>query len=335
MKHFVLSLLLFIPLAIIAQINADVAHNQAFELAKKGDIQKALDVVKKAEASDKDNAVLLKDIAYYTYLSGDAAKAADYARDIVSKNIADEQVYQILGSSLRRAKKYDESIDAYGQGITKYPKSAILYAELGDTYIDNGDPEQAVAIWEKGTKIDPNISNNYYNLARAYAKNMNPLKAIITGETFINMENKSNRAVEIRNLMLEQYKVLFSNASALNRYLNGKNNFEKKIAESYKKYAMVVSEGITPESLSALRSQFAVDWFQQGNENQFPFALFDRYRVMLKSGIFDAYNRWLFSGYNPSQFRSWGQMNKGQMNEFTRYFNASMLKFPEGGQSYL
>lgn len=334
MKKLLLLLFLFTGYFSQAQINADVAHNQALDLAKKGNYKEALDVLKQASKSAPNEPVLLRDIAYYTFLTGEYDEAIKLGKDLVEKEIADEQAFQILGSSYRMAKKYNESIDVYGQGIAKYPRSAVLYAELGSAYADNEQPEQAIAIWEKGVKIDPNISNNYYHLANAYAKNQNALRALINAEILINMENKTNRTIEMRKLMLEQYRTIFSNASYLNRYFNGRNDFERVIAESYRKFDLVVADGVTPESLSALRGQFIVDWFQQGNDQKFPFTLFDRSRMMLKSGTFDAYNRWLFSSHNPEQFRNWAKMNEGQLNEFTRYFNVSILKFPAGGQNY-
>ncbi len=334
MKKLFLIPALFATLSLSAQTNIDVAKNQAFELARKGDYTKAIDVLTKAEQSAQGNIVLLKDIAYYNYAKGDYDKAIEHGNKLVKRDDADEQVYQILGSAYRNNKKYEESENIYGEGIAKFPKSAVLYAELGTTYADNNKASEAIAVWEKGVKIDPNISNNYYYLAKAFAKNLNPLKSILNAETFVNMENKTQRTVEMRTLLLEQYKTLFSNASYINRYSNGRNEFEKEVADSYRKFAAVVAGGVNAETLSALRGQFIVDWFQQNKDQKFPFALFDRNRQMLRSGIFDAYNRWLFSSMSPEQFRTWGKTNEGQMSEFMRYFNASILKFPEGGQIY-
>lgn len=334
MKKLLIIPALLSALALLAQTNVDVAKNQAFELARKGDYTKAIEVLIKAEQSAPDNIVLTKDIAYYNYLKGDYDKAVEYGNKLIKRDDADEQAYQILGSAYRLAKKYDESENIYGEGIGKFPQSAVLYAELGGVYADNNKLGEAISVWEKGVRIDPNISSNYYFLAKAFAKNLNPLRAILNAETFVNMENKTNRTVEMRTLLLEQYKTLFSNATYINRYSNGKNTFEKAVAESYKKFASVVSGNVNAESLSALRGQFIVDWYQGGKEKDFPFALFDRNRQMLRSGIFDAYNRWLFSSQTPQQFKTWGKTNEGQMSEFMRYFNASILKFPEGGQIY-
>ena len=334
MKKIFLLPFLLLSILTSAQVNVEVAQGQAFDLAKKGDYDKALEVLNKVSESAPNDAALLRDIAYYTYLKGDFDKAIDLGKDLIERDMADEQAFQILGSAYRMAKKYNESIDAYGQGITKYPRSAILYAELGSAYADNAQQDQAISIWEKGIKIDPNISNNYYYLANAYAKNQNALRSLLNAEVFVNMENKTTRTIEMRKLILEQYKTMFSNASYLNKYITGRNDFERALAESYRKFDQVVADGVTPESLAALRGQFIVDWYQQGNDQKFPFALFDRNRMMLKSGTFDAYNRWLFSSYNADQFRNWAKMNEGQLSEFTRYFNVSVLKFPVGGQNY-
>lgn len=311
-----------------AQTNPELVHKEAMNLGVKGDFKKALEILTTAEKANPNSIILLKDIAYLHLLQNNYTTAILYSKKAIEHEEADEQAYQIAGSAYRLAKQFSAGEDVYIKGITAFPKSAILYAELGALLSDNDRPDKAITMWEKGISIDPNISNNYYFLAKAYAKKENPIRAILYAECFINMENKTQRTVEMRKLLLNQYTMLFASRNNFNKYENNnKNNFEKSIISSYAKFINIIEGYINIESLTAVRTQFLIDWFQNNKDKEFPFALFDRSRQMLKSGIYDAYNRWIFSVTNPNIFKSWAKMNEGQIKEFERYFSSSILKF--------
>ena len=64
-------------------------------------------------------------------------------------------------------------------------------------------------------------------------------------------------------------------------------------------------QGVTAETLSAFRTKFILDWFTK-NATRFPFRLYEYHQQLLKSGMFDAYNQWIFgTAGNLPAYENW------------------------------
>ena len=68
-------------------------------------------------------------------------------------------------------------------------------------------------IWEKGIEIDPNYSGNYYNAAQYYFFTQDKVWGLVYGEIFVNLESYSKRTAEMKDLLLEGYKKLFTDSA--------------------------------------------------------------------------------------------------------------------------
>ena len=329
-KLLVLPMLLMGALVSFGQAGVVDAHKQAMDKAKDGDLDKALSIIQTAEQNYPDNLTLLKDEAFINTWKKDYTKAIEVGQKLIANADVDEQSYQILGSAYRADSKYGEAEKVYREAVDKYPDNSLLYAEFGEALKENNKPDQARAAWEKGIEVGPSISSNYYFLTKFYAENKNPLWSVLYGEMFVNFESFSGRTTEIRNLVTDQYTALFTTPSVLQHYIDNGQPFEKAVAGTLQQFQDMVSGGVTPESLFALRGQFIVNWFNSDHAKNFPFKLFDRQQQLLKLGIFEAYNQWLFASYNQSQFNTWGHMHDGLIREFSRFQKASMFKVPKG-----
>lgn len=329
-KILILPFLLLV--AIFAQAQAGVvdAHKQAMDKAKEGNLDKALSIIKDAEITYPNNLSLLKDEAFINTWKKDYANAIEAGKKLVDNAEADEQCFQILGSAYRADSKYEAAEKVYQAGIEKFPQNSLLYAEYGDALKQNGKMAAAKVAWEKGIELNPSISSNYYFLTKFYSEHKNPLWSVIYGEMFANIESFSNRTTEIRSIVMNQYTALFAAPNILQEYITNGQPFEKAVAGTLAQFQDMVSGGVTPESLYALRGQFIVNWFNGDNAKNFPFKLFDRQQQLLKLGIFEAYNQWMFASYNQSQFNSWGHMHDGLIKEFSKFQKASMFKVPKG-----
>lgn len=329
-KLLVLPVLLLGSMIAFGQAGVADAHKQAMDKAKDGDLDKALSIIQAAETNYPDNLSLLKDEAFINTWKKDYVKAIEVGKKLIANPEADEQCYQILGSAYRADSKYPEAERVYKEAVDKYPENSLLYAELGDALKQNNKPELAKAAWEKGVEVGPSISSNYYFLTKFYAENNNPLWSVLYGEMFINFESFSGRTTEIRDTVTGQYAALFETPSILQKYVDNGQPFEKAVASTFQQFQDMVSGGVTPESLFALRGQFIVNWFNSDNAKEFSFKLFDRQQQLLKLGIFEAYNQWLFASYNQSQFNNWGHMHDGLIKEFSKFQKSSMFKVPKG-----
>ena len=180
----------------------------------------------------------------------------------------------------------------YKKALKQFPNSGVLYSEYGDMLAQQNKPDDAIKMWEKGIQADPNNSSNYYYAARYYSSKNRPLWAVIYSETFVNIESLTPRTVEIKDILLSNYRKLLNTASLQTLAQSG-SPFEKAVAGNYLKYTGMYNEELLPEALTAIRARFILDWFA-GSASPFAFRLFDHQRLLLNQGMFDAYNQWLF-----------------------------------------
>ncbi|HEY0299412.1 MAG TPA: tetratricopeptide repeat protein, partial [Arachidicoccus sp.] len=235
-KLFIFPALLFCAIAANAQAGAMDAHNQAMDKAKGGDFDKALSIIKNAEASYPDNQTLLKDEAIFSTMKQDYNGAIIAGKKLVASPDADEQAYQVLGSAYAANSRFGDAERTYEEGIQKFPKSSLLYAEYGRTLSDNNEPKKAAWAWEKGVETNPSISSNYYFLTKYYASHNNPLWSVLYGEIFTNIETFSARTAEIKDSVFRQYNALFATDGVLQNYINSGQPFEKAVASSLQQF---------------------------------------------------------------------------------------------------
>ena len=189
----------------------------------------------------------------------------------------------------------------------------------------------AIRQWEKGMAIDPNYPGNYFHASRYYYFTMDKVWSLIYGEIFVNMESRTTRTVEIKNILLDGYKKLFSDNDMMkNQAVN--NEFVVAFLNTVRKQSAVISVGITPESLTMLRTRFILDW-DAHFAPRFPFRLFEYHRQLLKEGLFEAYNQWLFgSVQNLTAFQTWINTHAETYQQFTTFHQGRVFKM--NGQLY-
>jgi tetratricopeptide (TPR) repeat protein len=304
-------------------------HQTAKTFIRQGDYSNAILVLNKALQSDPNNFEIKKDLAFAYYLHRDYSKALETAKPLTEGANADVQSYQILGMVHKAIEDRKEAEKMYKAALKKFPRSGVMYSEYGEMLWSKKDFTEAVKMWEKGIEVEPNFSGNYYNAAKYYYFSVDKVWGIIYGELFVNLESYSKRTAEIRTLLLDGYKKLFSDAD-MAKNQNTKNEFARAFLESMKKNASVVANGVTPESLSALRTRFILDWYAS-NANRFPFRLFDYHQQLLKAGMFDAYNQWIFGiAKDLSAFQVWTTTHTDEYNKFNTFQKNRVFKLPEG-----
>lgn len=293
---------------------------------RKGDYANAVLVLNRALQQEPKNLELLKDLAFTHYLQRDFVKARDVAKPLPDRPDADVQSFQILGMVYKAIEERKECERLYKAGLKKFPNSGMLYNEYGEMLWTKQD-YNAIKYWEKGIEADPNYSGNYYNAAKHYYLTFDKVWGVIYGEIFLNLESYSKRTAEIKGLVLEGYKKLFSEASLQNKQ-EVKNPFVAAYLNTMARSAQQASKGISPESLTAVRTQFILDWYEKENAN-FPFRLFDYHRQLLKEGMFDAYNQWIFgAAQDLPAFQNWTTTHATSYNQFTTFQKGRVFKLP-------
>ena len=96
------------------------------------------------------------------------------------------------------------------------------------------------------------------------------------------------------------------------------------------KQTSVTASGINTESLSMIRTRFILDWYNSV-QNKYAFRLFEYQQQLLKEGMFDAYNEWLFGPVeNLSAYQNWVSTHSAENKAFTDFQKGRIFKIPKG-----
>ena len=259
----------------------------------------------------------------------DFLKAAAALRPVVDSRDADVQSYQILGMVYKAVDEKKEAERLYRTGLRKFPESGVLYNDYGELQWSKNDYVAASKLWLRGIQTDQNYPGNYYNAARYYYMTEDKVWGLLYGEIFLNLESYSRRTPEIKGMLVEGYKKLFSDVD-ISKNQDNKNDFVKAYLEILKTHSKVIEAGITPDALSALRTRFILSWYDKQSVN-FPFRLFDYHKQLAKAGLFDAYNQWIFgAASNLSTFQQWTATHNEEYGRFTTFQKSRVYKVPEG-----
>lgn len=331
----ILTTRIFQTLVFIAITVQCVAQDSPSKIAKafikQGDYNNAILVLNRALETDQNNMELKKDLAFAYYQHRDFAKSIDVIKPVVENGGADIQSYQILGMVYRATDATRDAERTYKAGLRKYPESGVLFNDYGELLWDRNDFGEASKYWLRGIQRDRNYSGNYYNAARYYYMSQDKVWGLIYGELFLNLESYSKRTPEVKGMLIEGYKKLYSETD-LTKNQDNKNEFVKAYLEIAKEHAHVVDAGITPDALSALRTRFVLSWYDK-KVNDLPFRLFDYHRQLAKAGLFDAYNQWIFGAASDlPAFQQWTATHSEEYNKFVTFQRGRVFKIPEEQQ---
>ncbi len=184
---------------------------------------------------------------------------------------------------------------------------------------------------EKGIREDPSFAGNYYNAALFYYYTKDKAWSLIYGEIFINMESLTERAAAMKELLLNGYKEkLFADADVMKDQDKTKSDFAKAFLQTMGKQSGSANRGITTETLTMIRTRFILDWYKN-YAPKYPFKLFDYQQQLLREGMFEAYNQWLFGTVESLPiYDNWTKTHAESYNKFTAFQKSRIFKMPTG-----
>ncbi len=295
---------------------------------QQGDYANAVLVLNRATQLAPNDIDISKDLALSYYLQKDFNKSLEVISPLLDREDTDDQCYQIAANNYKQLVMLKDCDKLLRRGIKRFPASGAMYNELGELLWAQQDYE-AIKQWEKGIEVDPGFSRNYYNAAKHYHLLGNTIWSLLYGEIFINLEPFTYRTPEIKTIVLEGYKKMFTTAQVTvpDGY---KNNFTTAFVQTMNKQSSVTTSGINPEVLTMIRSRFILDWYNVYGD-KIPFKLFELHRQLLQEGMFDAYNQWLFgSVQNLAAYQNWTVAHSTENDEFVKFQRGRIFKIPVG-----
>ena len=320
-------------ISLLAQDDAKTLHENAKTFMRQGDFDNAIIILTRAVQLDKNDMDIQKDLTMSYYYNRNYEKALEGAKTLVDRSDADVVCYQIAGNVYKALEQVKECEKVYKAGLKKFPDSGPLYSEYGELLWEKKD-FTAIDLWEKGIRIDPSYSGNYYNAAVFYFYTKDKVWSLIYGEIFVNMESLSERGASMKKLLFQGYKEkLFTEANLMAGQEKNKNEFSKAFLDCMNKQSSLASRGISTETLTMIRTRFILEWFDK-YASKFPYKLFDYQRQLLQQGMFNAYNQWLFGTVeNLAAYDDWTKKHDEEYKNFTAFQKTRVFKMP-GGQYY-
>ena len=295
---------------------------------KDGDFSNAVLVLNKAHDQEPNNLSVSKDLALAYFQKADYTKMQLVIKPLLERPDADVEVFQLGGMLNKATGDTKECEKVYKKALKAFPDSGPLLSDYGELLWAKQD-YSAIKLWEHGIQADPSCTGNYYNAAKYYYFTRDKAWSLVYGEMFVNMESYSRRTVEIKSLLLEGFKKVYTDADMMKNQ-DTKNEFVVAFLTALNRQADVAKKGITAETLTMIRTRFILDWFEK-DAAKFPFKLFDYQRQLLKEGSFSAYNQWLFgSVQNVAAFETWTTTHSNEYKQFTASQSGRLFKLPAG-----
>lgn len=329
-KYFLIFLISFSAIVSSAQDDPKKLHETARSFMQTGDFENAIIVLNRALVLDKDNQEMQQDLVMSYYYKRDYAKAVEALKTLLDRDDADVISFQIAGNVYKALEQPKECERVYKKGLKKFPKSGPLYSEYGELLWATKD-YSAITQWEKGIEVDPAYSGNYYNAALYYFYTKDKIWSVLYGEIFVNMESLGERGAAMKELLLKAYKEkLFVDADLMKDEEKNKSEFAKAFLQTMNKEASLASKGLTPEVLTMIRTRFILDWYQT-NAAKFPFRLFDYQQQLIREGMFDAYNQWLFGPVEDlAAYDNWTKTHSEEYTALNNFQKSRIFKMPAG-----
>ncbi len=326
MKKIIFILLAACTSLSAAAQSATELNETASNFVRQGDYANAVLVYNRALQLEPKNIITGKNLAFAYYMQGQNEKALTIIKPVLEDEAADDQCFQIGGNIYKALQQYKECEKMYKKAIRKFPQSGPLYSDFGELLYVLQDKD-AIVQWEAGIEQDPAYGKNYYNASQYYYNTEDNLWSALYGEIFVNMDPFGSNTAEIKNQLLELYKKIFTNPDLLKARKNP-SDFEKTFLSGLQKQSSQAMYGINTSTLTMIRARFILDWFA-GKGSKFPHQLFEMQQELLREGLFDAYNQWLFApAENLSAYQNWINTHQALNKDFVALQKNRQFKMP-------
>lgn len=347
-----IAIILFISVSSVASgqsKNKETAYSkgkEAIKLMDNGEIEKSIKLLEEAKKLDPKNIDYPYEIAYAHYLKKDYKTAIKILEPIKNHADANDRVFQLLGNSYSMNGQREKAINAYEQGLKKFPNSGKLFLELGNVEMFVKEYGKALDFYEKGIYVDPKFPSNYFWAAKIYCGSSEEVWGMIYGEIFMNLERNSKRTAEISKLLFDTYQreieftddssfsVSFSKNNVINiNDLKDPNNFKIPfgvgVYEPTLMLSMLTVNSVNITTLNIIRSTFVDIYFTNGYDKTHPNALFSYQKQVKEAGHFEAYNHWILMKGDETAFAKWQNENKEKWDSFLKWFRENGLKITD------
>ncbi len=200
----VLPLTLLLPFFLSAMDNKpsfDQSLLMGKELYDSGRYESALKEYLYLSKSYPDNGRLLYETALTYYTLKDYSRALTNAQQASELLPGEDKVKTLLGNIFDNLGRSDDALKEYMAAVKTNPKNYSAYYNLGIFYYNNGRYKDAEEAFLSSVNINDDNPSAYYSLGCVYIKLNAADSAKDSFKRFLDLEKKSDRSDEVRNIL--------------------------------------------------------------------------------------------------------------------------------------
>jgi tetratricopeptide (TPR) repeat protein len=144
---------------------------QADEAFQKGELEKALMILREANYSKPYDAEILYKIAYIHYKQGNYQDAIEALEDALKGDDKDPAIYSLMASSYRASNNLPQASKMIQQALALEKENPIYHFNYANILQDLGHREDAIQEYKKVLLIDPSIEAAREEIEKLEKKN--------------------------------------------------------------------------------------------------------------------------------------------------------------------
>ncbi|HXB40917.1 MAG TPA: tetratricopeptide repeat protein [Bacteroidia bacterium] len=179
-------------------INSGDIMEEAFKLSKEKNYNEAITEFLKIDENDTNYMVASIELAN-AYLSARRDSEAVVLADkfLAEKNKYEENFYIVKGSALEDTGKFETAMKAYNEGLVKYPRSYLIYFNIGVSYLRKKDYPNAEKYLQKAVTVNPFHASSHFRLGLAAFQEGKLAPALLSFMFFLQLENTTQRGSDL------------------------------------------------------------------------------------------------------------------------------------------
>lgn len=169
---------------------------QGIELHDQGNYNDAIAKYRMALQIDNNSAIANYELSYTYMVTEKYGEAIKYSRKVIEQNSANlEQAYVVLGTSFDMSGKANKAIDAYEDGLLKFPDSNLLNYNLALTSYNQKDYEKSEKAAIRAILAKPQHGSSHIVLAATMEAKGERVMSLLSTYYFLMLEPNSKRSI--------------------------------------------------------------------------------------------------------------------------------------------
>lgn len=344
LPHFILLLSLHVAASVAfaqpvgAETEARQLAIEARESIAAGEFRSAADKYARAYKLCPKNIDYQMGLAHARYFLQDYPAAMDLCRAAMAGKRAPVEAYQVYGNCQDAQGQSYEALETYRQGLAHFPKSGLLYMEMGILEFARHRDAEALQYWEQGIRVQPGFASNYYFAAQRLLELGDFAWAANYAELLINLQGKGDRVREMSSLLMvaherarhfdfeKAFKWRFYQVIDTATGLPGNSPaYHRLLDEAFSSEFTDTTTAISIAKLAESR-RFVCQWLPRQLPGHPMQGLLKWQQAIAKAGHMEAYHYWLLYDARPDEFLTWFEANEAKYAAFEGWFSDNSIQ---------